>query len=1103
MTESLALVDIHQVRWTHNAIYDHFKDGRSIFETVVELLTGNLKLSALPPLQLVKKGKQLYSLSNRRLFVLRKYAHILKKFGHLHEKSPVSVPIAFTDAHHGDAFTTGTGGLQVQLLRPLQKPTFQPRQWGPTCAPSARSLSRDARSHSRGRSLSVGRWAEATEAGRGAATGRRASFGRVEYRFVLEDIEEIPPAGMAAVAPSSGRPRSPSPKAKAAATEVKPKAVAKEVKPKAVAKEVKPKAVAKDMKPKVAKDVEDHMPDALKDIGPCVSEAQGFPVLPQSKRSKKELEVEKLLKDLQRYVARLETQVEDSQRVGTIAAWEERTFTSHALGGSSHVQGPARVGDGDVEGGAGPSGPSGPSRDGATLLLSTLSPDGSLGAQLVVDGKPRLQLVDPIVGRVLYTCEDLLVGSELSQSLQFLDYRLLLSGPAGVTCFDLKSKAVQHMPMPMPMPYGACGFMVLCSVAMFLGPEALRLYLSRGRLQRPGVRHRVWLVLCWMSSWKVWLEQRLSAYSAYLWYPELYDQLLAQKLRKKRLLRSQAGTGFRRVTGSGRATGSTRDDVRRGAFESAMALCIRVALPSGRTADVPLEREATLGDLKTAAQRQLQAGVLRLMHPSSGELLDLAQSVEAAGLAPEATVLAIAQPMQLSATKFSFALRCGGRVVAWGAPRDGGDCSRVQHQLREVEHLEGSDRSFSARLSSGQTVAWGGLECSTRTQERFGRRMARCELCREGEHKELQDTLAAAQQIYDTDTAHAALMPNGGVLAWGDPERGGRAPRAKAVAATVHAFAAILRDDTVLAWGDEAYGGRLNVELREVEKLQATSKAFAALSTESGPFWEGKRGWLEFGSAKHGGEISETIQEQLREVRHLASTSSAFCALTADGRLVCWGSAAHGGAGPGPAATGRAVAVAASAESMEPASAEQAEAEVESVDKKRLEEEPDLGLSQDGRRADHGTAADEMAQRRSSSVPFRSLCSEPESPAPHSESYVARLGPRVAENFLWPIEMPDTTVGSLGHPEVCGRFCIRFVYGNCVKGPSCEFCHLEHKENKVKMDKAQRLLFETLNEAAVLALLLPQFEKRCEKQGMTLGRRVLLFFQPQEDKSDW
>lgn len=29
--------------------------------------------------------------------------------------------------------------------------------------------------------------------------------------------------------------------------------------------------------------------------------------------------------------------------------------------------------------------------------------------------------------------------------------------------------------------------------------------------------------------------------------------------------------------------------------------------------------------------------------------------------------------------------------------------------------------------------------------------------------KELQDTLAAAQQIYDTDTAHAALMPNGGM----------------------------------------------------------------------------------------------------------------------------------------------------------------------------------------------------------------------------------------------------------------------------------------------------------------------------------------------------
>ena len=35
--------------------------------------------------------------------------------------------------------------------------------------------------------------------------------------------------------------------------------------------------------------------------------------------------------------------------------------------------------------------------------------------------------------------------------------------------------------------------------------------------------------------------------------------------------------------------------------------------------------------------------------------------------------------------------------------------------------------------------------------------------------------------------------------------------------------------------------------------------------------------------------------------------------------------------------------------------------------------------------------------------------------------------------------------------EVCGRFCIRFIYGNCVKGSDCEFCHLENNEMKADL----------------------------------------------------
>lgn len=195
---TFALQDIGQVRWSHDAVYDHFKDGTSVFETVVELLNGKLKLQDLPPLQLVKKGGQYYSLSNRRLYAIRQYAQILKKFGHLHEKTSLSVPVSFAEGFSGEAFTSVTGGLRVDLIRPLQGPSFPLRNVGPSRPPSARSLSRDALSHSkeRNRSLSRGRWVEPDPQGR-----RRISFGQTDWRFILTECDE----------PSVVRERRPSP----------------------------------------------------------------------------------------------------------------------------------------------------------------------------------------------------------------------------------------------------------------------------------------------------------------------------------------------------------------------------------------------------------------------------------------------------------------------------------------------------------------------------------------------------------------------------------------------------------------------------------------------------------------------------------------------------------------------------------------------------------------------------------------------------------------------------------------------------------------------------------------------------------------------------
>eukprot|EP00434_Breviolum_minutum_P020101 symbB.v1.2.017726.t2/scaffold1366.1/size123243/2 len=127
---------------------------------------------------------------------------------------------------------------------------------------------------------------------------------------------------------------------------------------------------------------------------------------------------------------------------------------------------------------------------------------------------------------------------------------------------------------------------------------------------------------------------------------------------------------------------------------------------------------------------------------------------------------------------------------------------------------------------------------------------------------------------------------------------------------------------------------------------------------------------------------------------------------------------------------------------------------------------------------------------RSSSLPperghqrsFRSSCSDP---------YVDGLLERAGANYKWPEELGKCSKGSLGHPEVCGRFCIRFFYGNCHKGENCEFCHLEHKESKLKLDKVQRQVLEQLSQSEVLTLVLPHIEKRCTKHRLKLDLKTM------------
>mmetsp|Transcript_68145 Transcript_68145/g.160399 ORF Transcript_68145/g.160399 Transcript_68145/m.160399 type:complete len:235 (+) Transcript_68145:57-761(+) len=102
-------------------------------------------------------------------------------------------------------------------------------------------------------------------------------------------------------------------------------------------------------------------------------------------------------------------------------------------------------------------------------------------------------------------------------------------------------------------------------------------------------------------------------------------------------------------------------------------------------------------------------------------------------------------------------------------------------------------------------------------------------------------------------------------------------------------------------------------------------------------------------------------------------------------------------------------------------------------------------------------------------------------PSP-SDCWDAGKDPARAEGFE--LEDQSGNDGSLGHPEVCGRPCVRFMHGNCEQGAACQFCHLEHTRPKGKLDKRQRQCFETLGANQVLKLLLPYILSRAREQGV-------------------
>eukprot|EP00435_Cladocopium_sp_Y103_P040989 s671_g11.t1 len=247
-------------------------------------------------------------------------------------------------------------------------------------------------------------------------------------------------------------------------------------------------------------------------------------------------------------------------------------------------------------------------------------------------------------------------------------------------------------------------------------------------------------------------------------------------------------------------------------------LQVTVALPSGRSEKLLIPQSSKVGELRLLAQKSFKLGFLRLA-AADHSVVDPTKSLQAAGLEDGDHLTAIAVEANLAASGRAFALFCcgGDQVVTWGDPQNGGDSSEVQDQLKGVQQVQATARAFAAILADGSVVTWGNPDGS-----------------------EVQDQLKGVQQVQATLAgAFAAILANGSVVTWGDPDYGGDSSKVQDqiksvqhVQATERSFAAILADRSVVAWGDPNRGGdssAVQEQLKGVQQVRANDHAFAAI----------------------------------------------------------------------------------------------------------------------------------------------------------------------------------------------------------------------------------------------------------------------------------
>ena len=106
-------------------------------------------------------------------------------------------------------------------------------------------------------------------------------------------------------------------------------------------------------------------------------------------------------------------------------------------------------------------------------------------------------------------------------------------------------------------------------------------------------------------------------------------------------------------------------------------------------------------------------------------------------------------------------------------------------------------------------------------------------------------SLKDVQQIQGATSAFAAIVADGSVVTWGNPDDGGDSSQVQhqlkdvqLVQATYGAFAAILADGSVVTWGETNHGGdgsAVKHQLKGVQQLQANESSHLRRSWRMGP----------------------------------------------------------------------------------------------------------------------------------------------------------------------------------------------------------------------------------------------------------------------------